>query len=121
MRMRSPRSSFTLSLVQRSVVVSQRAASADRDGRFPVASPYQSGAAAVDGVLALNIRQRFFSIPQRDGVTWLPVIMTTAPKDFSSEEAVKLSGVPLPRLKDWDREGFLPASVPAKRRGISRR
>jgi DNA-binding transcriptional MerR regulator len=41
--------------------------------------------------------------------------------DFSSEEAAKLARLPVQRLKDWDRSGFLTASVPAKRRGVSRR
>jgi len=41
--------------------------------------------------------------------------------DFSSEEASKLSLVPVQRLQEWERTGFLTASVPAKRRGVSRR
>ena len=41
--------------------------------------------------------------------------------DFSSEETAKLSRVPAPRLDEWDRKGFLTASIPAKRRGVSRR
>jgi DNA-binding transcriptional MerR regulator len=40
--------------------------------------------------------------------------------DFSSEEAAKLARLPVQRLKDWDKSGFLIASVPAKRRGVSR-
>ena len=41
--------------------------------------------------------------------------------EFSSEEAAKLARVPVQRLKDWDKTGFLTASIPAKRRGVSRR
>ena len=41
--------------------------------------------------------------------------------DFSSEEASKLSLVPVQRLQEWERTGFLRASIPAKRRGVSRR
>ena len=41
--------------------------------------------------------------------------------DFSSEETAKLSRVPAPRLNEWDRTGFLAASIPASRRGVSRR
>jgi DNA-binding transcriptional MerR regulator len=41
--------------------------------------------------------------------------------DFSSEEAAKLARVPGQRLTEWDKSGFLTASVPAKRRGVSRR
>lgn len=41
--------------------------------------------------------------------------------DFSSEEAATLARVPVIRLKEWDKTGFLPASIPAKRRGVSRR
>lgn len=41
--------------------------------------------------------------------------------DFSSEEASKLSLVPVQRLQEWQRTGFLTASIPAKRRGVSRR
>jgi DNA-binding transcriptional MerR regulator len=41
--------------------------------------------------------------------------------DFSTEEASKLSRVPVQRLTEWDRTGFLEASIPAKRRGVSRR
>jgi DNA-binding transcriptional MerR regulator len=40
--------------------------------------------------------------------------------DFSSEEAAKLARLPVQRLKDWDKSGFLIASIPAKRRGVSR-
>lgn len=40
--------------------------------------------------------------------------------DFSSEEAAKLARLPVQRLKDWDKSGFLTASTPAKRRGVSR-
>jgi len=41
--------------------------------------------------------------------------------DFSSEETAKLSRVSVERLHEWDRTGFLAASIPAKRRGVSRR
>ena len=41
--------------------------------------------------------------------------------DFSSEEAAQLARLPVQRLKDWDKSGFLIASIPAKRRGVSRR
>jgi DNA-binding transcriptional MerR regulator len=41
--------------------------------------------------------------------------------DFSTEEASKLSRVPAQRLYEWEKTGFLSASVPAKRRGVSRR
>lgn len=41
--------------------------------------------------------------------------------DFSSEEASRLSLVPVQRLQEWERTGFLTASIPAKRRGVSRR
>jgi len=41
--------------------------------------------------------------------------------DFSSDEASKLSKLSVDRLDSWDRTGFLRASVPAKRRGVSRR
>lgn len=45
----------------------------------------------------------------------------TVHADFTSEEAAKLAGLLRQRLTDWDRDGLLRASVPAKRRGISRR
>ncbi|MGA7124415.1 MAG: MerR family transcriptional regulator [Polyangiaceae bacterium] len=41
--------------------------------------------------------------------------------DFSSEQASRLSLVPVQRLQEWERTGFLTASIPAKRRGVSRR
>jgi DNA-binding transcriptional MerR regulator len=41
--------------------------------------------------------------------------------DFSSEEASRLSRVPVQRLNEWDKTKFLTASIPAKRRGVSRR
>lgn len=41
--------------------------------------------------------------------------------DFSSDETAKLSKLSVDRLDSWDRTGFLRASVPAKRRGVSRR
>ena len=41
--------------------------------------------------------------------------------DFSTEEAAGLARLPAQRLKDWDKSGFLIASVAAKRRGVSRR
>jgi DNA-binding transcriptional MerR regulator len=41
--------------------------------------------------------------------------------DFSTDEAAKLARVHPQRLTDWDQSGFLKASVPAKRRGVSRR
>jgi DNA-binding transcriptional MerR regulator len=44
-----------------------------------------------------------------------------ATSDFSPEEAAELAQVPVQRLKDWGKTGFLTASIPAKRRGISRR
>jgi DNA-binding transcriptional MerR regulator len=44
-----------------------------------------------------------------------------ATADFSSEEASRLSLVPVQRLQEWERTGFLTASIPAKRRGVSRR
>jgi len=47
--------------------------------------------------------------------------MTNAVADFSTEEAAKLAGVLVQRLTDWNHDGFIPASVPAKRRGVSRR
>jgi DNA-binding transcriptional MerR regulator len=40
---------------------------------------------------------------------------------FPTEVAAKLGGVTLDMLANWDRTGFLSPSVPAKRRGISRR
>jgi DNA-binding transcriptional MerR regulator len=40
---------------------------------------------------------------------------------FPTEFAAKLGGVTLDMLANWDRTGFLSPSVPAKRRGISRR
>jgi len=40
---------------------------------------------------------------------------------FPTEIAAKLGGVTLDMLANWDRTGFLSPSVPAKRRGISRR
>jgi DNA-binding transcriptional MerR regulator len=45
----------------------------------------------------------------------------TVAEDFSIEEAAKLARLSTQRLTDWDKNGFLPASVPPKRRGISRR
>ena len=33
----------------------------------------------------------------------------------------KLSRVPVQRLYEWEKTGFLSASIPAKRRGVSRR
>jgi len=41
--------------------------------------------------------------------------------DFSSEEAASLAHVPVQRLNEWDKTGFLKASIPARRRGVSRR
>ena len=41
--------------------------------------------------------------------------------DFSTEEAAKIARVPVQRLTEWDKSGFLAASIPAKRRGVSRR
>ena len=41
--------------------------------------------------------------------------------DFSSEQASQLARVPVQRLNEWDKTGFLTASIPAKRRGVSRR
>jgi DNA-binding transcriptional MerR regulator len=41
--------------------------------------------------------------------------------NFSTEDAAKLSKLSVDRVVDWDRTGFLPASVPPPRRGISRR
>jgi DNA-binding transcriptional MerR regulator len=41
--------------------------------------------------------------------------------DFSTEETAKLSRVPEQRLTEWERTGFLRASIPALRRGVSRR
>jgi DNA-binding transcriptional MerR regulator len=41
--------------------------------------------------------------------------------DFDVEEAAKLSKVDAGKLEVWERTGFLRASVPAKRRGVSRR
>lgn len=41
--------------------------------------------------------------------------------DFSTEEAVELSRLPSRTLANWDSSGFLSASVPAKRRGVSKR
>jgi DNA-binding transcriptional MerR regulator len=40
---------------------------------------------------------------------------------FQTEVAAKLGGVTVDMLANWDRTGFLSPSVPAKRRGISRR
>jgi DNA-binding transcriptional MerR regulator len=41
--------------------------------------------------------------------------------DFSTEEAAKLAKLSVDRVVAWDKTGFLRASVPAARRGISRR
>lgn len=41
--------------------------------------------------------------------------------DFSTEEAAKLARVEPAKLAVWERTGFLRASIPAKRRGMSRR
>ncbi|MGO8996113.1 MAG: helix-turn-helix domain-containing protein [Polyangiaceae bacterium] len=41
--------------------------------------------------------------------------------DFSTEEASKLSRLSVDRVVDWDKTGFLRASIPPPRRGISRR
>jgi DNA-binding transcriptional MerR regulator len=45
----------------------------------------------------------------------------TPTADFSTEEAAKLSKLSVDRVVDWDKTGFLRASVPPPRRGISRR
>jgi DNA-binding transcriptional MerR regulator len=47
--------------------------------------------------------------------------MTTVAADFSIDEAAKLARLSKERVIDWDKTGFLRASIPAKRRGISRR
>lgn len=41
--------------------------------------------------------------------------------DFSTEEAAKLAGVERAKIANWQRTGFLRASVPASRRGVDRR
>lgn len=46
--------------------------------------------------------------------------MQTA-EDFSSTEAAKLARLPVAKVDQWEKTSFLRASVPAKRRGISRR
>jgi DNA-binding transcriptional MerR regulator len=45
----------------------------------------------------------------------------TLTADFSTEEVAKLARLPVDRVIDWHKSGFLSASVPAKRRGVSRR
>lgn len=40
---------------------------------------------------------------------------------FSTPEAAKLAKLPVSKLEQWEKTGFLSASMPAKRRGISRR
>lgn len=47
--------------------------------------------------------------------------MKTVAADFSIDEAAKLARLSKERVIDWDKTGFLRASIPAKRRGISRR
>jgi DNA-binding transcriptional MerR regulator len=44
-----------------------------------------------------------------------------AVSDFSTEEAAKLAQLTPVDLGNWERSGFLTASIPAKRRGVSRR
>lgn len=46
--------------------------------------------------------------------------MTTV-MDFAIDDAATLARVPVQRLIDWDKTGFLRASIPPKRRGVSRR
>ena len=41
--------------------------------------------------------------------------------DFDAEEAATLAKVDAAKLAVWERTGFLRASIPAKRRGVSRR
>jgi DNA-binding transcriptional MerR regulator len=41
--------------------------------------------------------------------------------DFDADEAAKLTKVDAAKLAVWERTGFLRASMPAKRRGVSRR
>ena len=41
--------------------------------------------------------------------------------DFSTDEAALLARIPSQRITEWERTGFLRASIPAKRRGVSRR
>jgi DNA-binding transcriptional MerR regulator len=41
--------------------------------------------------------------------------------DFSTDDAAKLARLPAQKLREWDKAGFLRASVPPKRRGVSRR
>src|SRR5580692_1420605 len=40
--------------------------------------------------------------------------------DFLPDEAAKLAQIRIDRLENWQRTGFLTASIPAKRRGVSR-
>ncbi len=47
--------------------------------------------------------------------------MTTVAQDFSIDDAAKLADLSKVRVIDWDKTGFLRASIPPKRRGISRR
>jgi DNA-binding transcriptional MerR regulator len=49
------------------------------------------------------------------------MIIPSVATDFSIEQAAKLSGSSMGTLIKWDKTGFLSASIPPKRRGISRR
>jgi DNA-binding transcriptional MerR regulator len=46
---------------------------------------------------------------------------TVTVMDFAIDEAAALARVPVQRLIEWDKTGFLRASIPAKRRGVARR
>jgi len=47
--------------------------------------------------------------------------MTEVVAEFLPEQASMLARISPDRLTDWQKSGFLTASIPAKRRGISRR
>jgi DNA-binding transcriptional MerR regulator len=47
--------------------------------------------------------------------------MTDVVAEFLPEQAATLARISVDRLVDWQKSGFLTASIPAKRRGISRR
>ncbi len=50
----------------------------------------------------------------------LSLHMLNAITDFLPDEAAKLAEIQIDRLENWQRTGFLTASTPAKRRGVSR-
>ena len=52
----------------------------------------------------------------------MSMTMTTATAlDFAIDEAAKLARLPAQRLIQWDKRGFLRASIAPKRRGVARR